>query len=253
MLRQRLIACLDVAGRQVVKGTSFEALTTWGDPATLAARYEAQGADEIVLLDITASLEGRGPDAPTVGRVAHALRIPLTVGGGLATVVQVADVLAAGADKVSLNTPAVTTPDLISEAARRFGSQAVVVAVDVRREGGDWRVYIRGGRQATAWTLVPWLREVEARGAGEILLTSIDRDGTGLGYDLEALKTAAEAVSLPIIASGGARDAAQVTLALRVPGVTGALMAGILHREETTVAALKAYVASQGVPVRAVH
>jgi cyclase len=252
MLRQRIIACLDVAGDKVVKGTSFEALTVWGDPAERAVLYQEQGADEIVLLDITASIERRGPDLATVERVAHGLSIPLTVGGGLGTVEQIGQVLAAGADKVSLNTPAVASPSLIGEAAGRFGSQAVVVAVDVRREAEGWRVYVKGGREATSWFLQPWLRTVERLGAGEILLTSIDRDGTGRGYDVEALRAAAQTVRVPIIASGGAATPQQVAEGLGIPGVTGALIAGVLHRDEFTVAALKGEVASRGVWVRAV-
>jgi cyclase len=251
MLRPRIIACLDVAESQVVKGTGFRDLVSWGDPAERAQAYQDQGADEIVLLDIMASVEGRAPDPVTIERVARRLSIPLTVGGGLRTVEQIGRMLAAGADKVSLNTPAVASPALIRDAAGQFGSQAVVVAVDVRREQGDWRVYVRGGREPTPWFLAPWLRTVERLGAGELLLTSIDRDGTGEGYDLAALETAAATVNIPIIASGGASSPAQLADAFSIPGVTGALVAGMLHRGEVTVGELKAAVARRGVDVRA--
>lgn len=252
MLNARVIACLDVAGDIVVKGTSFVVLQQHGDPSLLALRYEEQGADEIVLLDITASVERRSPNLALVERVARRLSIPLTVGGGLADVDDIGRVLAAGADKASLNTPAVRNPQLIAEAANRYGSQAVVVAVDVKREQGDWPVYVRGGREATPWRLEPWLRQVEGLGAGEILLTSIDRDGTGQGYDLEALRTAARACRIPIIASGGGGTADQMAQALAIPGVTGALVAGVLHTGRSTVGQLKSAIAAWGVPVRAV-
>lgn len=251
MLRPRIIPCLDVAGDVVVKGTRFEQLQTVGDPADLALRYEDQGADEIVYLDITASLEGRTPRADVVERVARRVSIPLTVGGGLSTADQVATVLAAGADKVSLNTPALQRPALIGEAAARFGSQAVIVAIDVRRTQGDWQVYTRGGRDATPWRLRPWLETVQDLGAGEILLTSIDQDGTAAGYDLDALRLAGSTVRLPIIASGGGALAAQLGAALALPGVTGALLAGALHAQRTTVGAIKAELMAMGVDVRA--
>ena len=250
MLNARLIACLDVAGDVVVKGTNFGDLVTLGDPAELAAAYEEQGADEIVLLDITASVERRTPSFPLIERVARRLSIPLTIGGGIPDADVLGRVLASGADKASVNTPAVMTPSLITEAAARYGSQAVVVAVDVRREDGDWTVWVRGGRERTAWRMVPWLKRVAELGAGEILLTSIDRDGTGQGYDVAALRAASDAVSLPLIASGGAARPEQMAEALRLPGVTGALVAGVLHRGETTIARLKAGVAEEGVAVR---
>lgn len=251
MLRPRVIPCLDVAGNVVVKGTQFEGLRNFGDPADLAARYEDQGADEIVLLDVTASLEGRSPHPEVVERVARRLGIPLTVGGGLSSADAVGSVLGAGADKVSLNTPALARPALIAEAARRFGSQAIVVAVDVRLASGDWQVFARGGRQPTPWYLGPWLETVAERGAGEILLTSIDRDGTGSGYDLAALWRASASVSLPIIASGGGASPEHLAAALRVPGVTGALIAGVLHTGRTTVGRIKEELQAMGVSVRA--
>jgi cyclase len=250
VLKARLIACLDVAGDVVVKGTRFGDLVDLGDPAELARAYEDQGADEVVMLDITASVEGRPPRFALIERVARSLSIPLTVGGGIPDADVLGRVLASGADKASVNSPAVAHPDLVAEASARYGSQAVVVAVDVRREDGDWIVYTHGGRRRTAWRLAPWLRRVEELGAGEILLTSIDRDGTGTGYDLEALAAAGRTVRLPIIASGGGARPEQLGAALRVPGVTGALVAGVLHRRETTLGALKAGVAREGVPIR---
>lgn len=251
MLKPRIIPCLDVAGDIVVKGTRFEGLRTVGDPAELAARYEDQGADEIVLLDITASAEGRSPDPDVVERVARRLSIPLTVGGGLGSVETVGRILRAGADKVSLNTPALERPELIRDAASRFGSQAVLVAVDVRRTDRDWQVHARGGRLPTRWRLAEWLERVQALGAGEILLTSIDQDGTGGGYDLGALRRASQSVHLPIIASGGGASAQQIRDALSVPGVTGALIAGVLHAGDTTVGAIKQELSMMGVDVRA--
>jgi cyclase len=253
MLKARIIPCLDVAGDVVVKGTQFGELRRLGDPAELAARYEDQGADEIVYLDITASIERRTPRMDVVERVARRLSIPLTVGGGLETVDVVGAVLAAGADKVSLITPAVARPALVAEAAARFGSQAVVVAVDVRREAADWRVYVRGGRTPTDWFLEPWLRRVAELGAGEILLTSIDRDGMRQGYDLEALAVAGRTVRLPIIASGGGAAPEHLAAALAVPGVTGALIAGVLHDGATTVDRLKADLQQWGVSIRGVE
>lgn len=252
MLKPRIIPCLDVAGEQVVKGTQFEGLRALGDPAELALRYEEQGADEIVYLDITASLEHRAPYLAVVERVARQLSIPLTVGGGLGNVEQIGQILASGADKVSLNTPALARPPLIQEAARRFGSQAVVVAMDVRRQNDQWRIYVHGGRTPTAWFLEPWLAYVSELGAGEILLTSIDRDGTGQGYDLEALRLASRTVTIPIIASGGGAVPEHLAKALAVPGVTGALVAGVLHDGQTTVGRLKAELMEMGVDVRAV-
>ncbi len=251
MLKQRIIACLDVAGDLVVKGTRFEELRVIGAPAELAARYEDQGADEIVFLDITASIEGRGPRPEVVERVAQRISIPLTVGGGLRSADTVGRVLAAGADKVSLNTPALARPELVREASGRFGSQAVVIAVDVRRQGEDWRVYSHGGRTETPWQLGPWLEAVQALGAGEILLTSIDRDGTGTGYDLDALRHAAQIVHLPIIASGGGAAPSQIGAALFLPGITGVLLAGALHDGRTTIGAIKAELSAMGVDVRA--
>lgn len=250
MLKPRVIACLDVAGGAVVKGRQFVDLVRLGAPDELARRYEAEGADELVVLDITATREGRAADVAMVERVARSLTIPLTVGGGIATWQQAGRILAAGADKVTVNTAALDRPLLLTDIADRFGSQAVVVAVDVRQANGGWQVYAAGGARATGWTLASWLPHAVAHGAGEILLTSIDRDGTGTGYDVAALARAAELVACPIIASGGARDASQMAAALAVPGVTGVLLAGVLHRGETTVGALKQELSRQGVMLR---
>lgn len=250
MLRPRILACLDVAGDEVVKGVQFRRLTSLGRPEELAARYEDQGADEIVLLDITAGAERRGPNLAVVERTARRLGIPLTVGGGIQAAETARAVLAAGADKVSVNSAALHEPALVGQMAAQAGSQAVVVAVDVRQEPGGHRVYASGGRVATSWWLGPWVAEVAARGAGEVLLTSIDRDGTGLGYDVDALRQAAAAARLPVIASGGGATAQQVAQALAVPGVTGALLAGVLHRGDVALAVLKEQLRSQGVEVR---
>jgi len=250
MLKPRVIACLDVAGGTVVKGRQFADLVPLGAPDVLARRYEAEGADELVLLDITATREGRTADLATVERVAKSLTIPLTVGGGIATWQQAGSILAAGADKVTVNTAALDRPVLLTDMADRFGSQAVVVAVDVRREQDHWRVYAAGGARATGWTLCSWLPHAVAQGAGEVLLTSIDRDGTGMGYDVAALARAAQLVSCPIIASGGASEASQMAEALAVKGVTGVLVAGVLHRGETTVGKLKQQLRDQGVVLR---
>lgn len=250
MLRPRLIACLDVAADRVVKGRRFQTLEPVGRPDEMARRYQDQGADEVVLLDITATGERRGPDLTTITRVALSLSIPLTVGGGLSTTEQVGRVLAAGADKASINTAALNRPELLGEAADHYGTQAVVVAVDVRREGPAWRVYGSGGRVASRWTLDAWLHEAETLGAGEVLLTSIDRDGTGQGYDISALEAASRATSRPIIASGGGSGPDDLERALRVPGVTAVLVAGVLHRGETTIMELKRALGARGVILR---
>ena len=251
MLRPRLIACLDVAADRVVKGVQFQGLVVLGRPEDLARRYEDQGADELVLLDITATQERRGPSLAVVEKTARQLGIPLTVGGGIRDRAGALSVLAAGADKVSVNSAALARPDLVGQVAEEAGSQAVVAAIDVRREAGMHRVYADGGRTATRWTLRDWVARVAALGAGEVLLTSIDRDGTGEGYDLDALAVAGAAARLPVIASGGGRTAKHLAAALAVPGVTGALVAGVLHRGDVTLAELKQQLTDEGVPVRA--
>jgi imidazole glycerol-phosphate synthase subunit HisF len=272
MLRKRVIVCLDVQDGRVVKGTRFENLRDMGDPVELAQRYETEGADEIVFLDISASAEGRRTLLDTVRRTAENLFVPLTVGGGINDVSDVALALRSGADKVSINTAAVLRPELISEAAQRFGSQCVVASIDARLEkrqiellahgespagttGGTspatwYRVFTHGGRNATELDAVEWARRCAEMGAGEILITSIDQDGGRKGYDLELTARIAEAVGVPVIASGGAGDASHVRDAFLLAGADAALLAGILHDGSTSVAALKGFLAEAGIPVR---
>lgn len=252
MLLPRVIVCLDVKDGRVVKGTQFRDLRPVGDPVELARRYEAEGADEVVFLDVSASAEGRGTLLDTVRRTAEALFIPLTVGGGVRTLDDVARLLRAGADKISVNTAAVERPALIAEAAERFGSQCVVASIDAAREGGRWTAYTHGGRRRTGLDAVQWAERCAALGAGEILLTSIDRDGARTGYDLELTRRIAEGVSVPVIASGGAGTAQHVVAALTEGRASAALLAGILHDGLTTVGAVKRVLMDAGVPVRIV-
>ncbi len=250
MLARRVVVCLDVQGARVVKGTRFESLRDVGDPVELAGRYEAEGADEIVFLDISASPDERATLLETVSRTAERLFIPLTVGGGIRSVDDVSRALQAGADKVSINSAAVTRPELISECAERYGAQCVVASIDAKRDGDAWRVRTRGGRSGTALDAVEWARECAARGAGEILLTSIDRDGVRNGYDLELTRTVSHAVNVPVVASGGAGRAAHVVDAFRVGEADAALVAGILHDGLTTIGELKREMRKSGIPVR---
>jgi imidazole glycerol-phosphate synthase subunit HisF len=252
MLYQRLIVCLDVAGGRVVKGVGFGSLRDIGDPVALATRYEREGADEIVYLDINASAEGRETLVDLIRRTAEELFIPLTVGGGVRTVEDMRRNLMAGADKVSVNSAAVARPELLTEAADRFGAQCVVASIDVRREGNAWRVYTHGGRNRTGLDALEWATECAARGAGEILLTSIDRDGTRRGYDTELTRAVAACVSVPVVASGGAGSEDDVVEVLREGNADAALVAGLLHDGVTTVGALKQKMAEQNVRVRAV-
>lgn len=252
MLYHRLIVCLDVAERRVVKGVGFGSLRDIGDPVPLATRYEREGADEIVYLDINASAEGRATLIDLVRRTAEELFIPLTVGGGVRTVEDMRRILMAGADKVSVNSATVARPDLLTEAADRFGAQCVVASIDVRRESDAWRVYTHGGRTRTELDALDWAAECAERGAGEILLTSIDRDGTRLGYDTELTRAVAARVSVPVIASGGAGSEDDVVQVLRDGNADAALVAGLLHDGVTTVGALKRKMAEQSVRVRAV-
>ena len=246
----RLIPCLDIKDGRVVKGTNFVELRDAGDPVELAAHYEAQGADEIVFLDITASSDQRLPVVELARRVAEVLFIPFTVGGGIREVEQVRAALLAGADKVSLNTAAVQRPELITEAAGVFGAQCVVVAIDAKRQGEHWEVTTHGGRTFTGLDAVKWAQEAVARGAGEILLTSMDGDGTRQGYDLELTRAVAEAVSVPVIASGGAGNAGHLADAVREGKADAVLLAGILHDGLTTVQALKQEMQELGLSVR---
>ncbi len=251
MLAKRIIPCLDVKDGRVVKGVNFVALRDAGDPVEHAKVYSQERADELVFLDITASHESRDIVIDMVRRVADEVTIPFTVGGGIRTEEDMRAVLLAGADKISINSAAVRTPELISEGARRFGSQCIVVAIDVKSEpNGHGQVYISGGRVPTGLEVVSWAQEVERRGAGEILLTSMDRDGTKDGYDIATTKAVAEAVSIPVIASGGAGSKEHFYQVLTEGGASAALAASLFHFRELTVAEIKAYLAERGVPVR---
>jgi imidazole glycerol-phosphate synthase subunit HisF len=255
MLRRRVIPCLDVANGRVVKGTRFVDLTDEGDPPELAARYADEGADELVFLDITAAPEGRGTLLETVERTARRAFVPLTVGGGVRSVVEMRDVLRAGADKVSLNTAAVAEPTLISRCASRFGRQAVVVAIDARRsdlDGGppSWEVVVKGGREATGLDVVAWADRAVDLGAGELLVTSMDRDGTRSGYDTELLRAITSRVGVPVIASGGAASPADFVTAVVDGGADAVLAASIFHRRIHAIADVKAAMAAAGLPVR---
>lgn len=251
MLARRLIPCLDVDDGRVVKGTKFVDLRDAGDPPELAERYDAEGADEVVFLDITASVEGRGALLDVVRRTADRLFIPLTVGGGVRSEDDVRDLLRAGADKVSLNTAAVRAPDLLRRCADRFGTQCVVVSIDARRANGSWEVVVEGGRTPTGLDAIEWARRATTElGAGEVLLTSVDRDGTGEGYDLELLRAVSEIAPVPLIASGGAGRAKHFAEALTIGGADAVLAASRFHFGELTVRGVKEYLAASGIPVR---
>ena len=256
MLRRRVIPCLDVADGRVVKGTRFVDLVDEGDPPELAERYAREGADELVFLDITAAPERRGTLLDIVERTARRAFIPLTVGGGVRSVSEMRDVLRAGADKVSLNTAAVADPNLISRCASRFGRQAVVVAIDSRRHPGlagnppTWDVLVKGGRESTDLDAVAWAERAVDLGAGELLVTSIDRDGTGTGFDTDLLRAITERVGVPVIASGGAAGPADFIAAVRDGGADAVLAASIFHRRIHSIAAIKAAMAEAGIPVR---
>ncbi|WP_448594878.1 imidazole glycerol phosphate synthase subunit HisF [Thermoflexus hugenholtzii] len=252
-LARRIIPCLDIRAGRVVKGVRFVDLRDAGDPVAHARFYEEEGADELVFLDITASVEDRGILLEVVRRVAEVLSIPFTVGGGVRDVEDFRALLRAGADKVSINTAAVQHPERITEAARRFGSQCVVVAIDAKRAGPDrWEVYIHGGRTPTGLDAVAWAREAERRGAGEILLTSIDADGTREGYDLALTRAVAEAVGIPVIASGGAGAPEHFYRVFTEGKADAALAASLFHFRELRIADLKRYLAERGIPVRLV-
>jgi imidazole glycerol-phosphate synthase subunit HisF len=257
MLRHRVIPCLDVANGRVVKGTRFVDLVDEGDPPTLAERYAAEGADELVFLDITAAPEGRGTLLDIVERTARRAFIPLTVGGGVRSVRDMREVLRAGADKVSLNTSAVADPTLVSRCAARFGRQAVVVAIDARRRVDDehttWEVVVRGGREPTGLDAIAWADRVVDLGAGELLVTSIDRDGTGAGYDTELLRAMTERVGVPVIASGGAAGPDDFVAAIRDGGADAVLAAGIFHRRLHSIADVKRAMAAAGLSVRPIE
>ena len=251
MLAKRVIPCLDVLNGRVVKGVNFLELRDAGDPVEQAVVYSRERADELVFLDITASHEQRDIVTDMVRRVADEINIPFTVGGGLRTVEDLRAILLAGADKTSINSAAVRNPELISEGAQRFGSQCIVVAIDAkRRDDAGWEVYINGGRIPTGRDVVAWARETESRGAGEILLTSMDRDGTKDGYDLELTRAVADAVSIPVIASGGAGKLEHLYQAIAEGHASAVLAASLFHYREVTVAQVKAYLADKGLPVR---
>jgi cyclase len=252
MLARRVVVCLDVQGGRVVKGEQFVRLRDVGDPVDLATRYEREGADEIVFLDISATADDRATLLEVARRTAERLFIPLTLGGGIRSADDVSLALRAGADKVSINSAAVNRPAVLDESASRFGSQCVVASIDAKRDGEGWRVYTRGGRTRTELDAVEWARACVAHGAGEILLTSIDRDGTRVGYDLELTRAVVAAVHVPVVASGGAGSAGDVREVLDAGRADAALIAGILHDELTTVRAIKELLVSSGLPVRAV-
>src|SRR5690349_14219051 len=249
MLARRIIPCLDVAGGRVVKGVHFTSLRDAGDPVEQAARYDADGADELVFLDISASPEARQTTLDMVARVAESIFIPFTVGGGIRAVADAGAALRAGADKVAVNTAAVRDPALVSRLADSFGSQCVVAAVDVARQDGRLTVMVNGGREATPLDAVEWITRLEELGAGEVLLTSMDRDGTGEGYDLPLVRAAAEAVSIPVIASGGAGRLEHLAEALQA-GAHGVLAATIFHFQGSSLPEARAYLRQQGYPVR---
>src|SRR5690606_34562593 len=254
MLTRRLIVCLDVQGGRVVKGTRFASLRDVGDPLELAEFYEREGADEITFLDISASMEDRGTMLDVVRRTAERLFIPLTVGGGVRSASEMAQVLRAGADQVSVNSSAVKNPDMLEECAERFGSQCVVSSIDAKLCQADgrvrWEVYTHGGSRRTGLDAVEWAAECARRGAGEILLTSIDGDGARTGYDIALTRAVSEVVTVPVIASGGAGNGGHVRDVLLNGGADAALVAGILHDGLTTVGAIKAELDMAGLPVR---
>ena len=270
MLTKRIIPCLDVDRGRVVKGVSFVSLRDAGDPAELAAFYNREGADELVFLDITASVESRDIMRDVVERVSETLFIPLTVGGGLRTVADIQAMLKAGADKVSLNTAAVRDPDLIKQAAAHFGNQAIVAAIDARRvqpdptrpavrgplglgEGSRWEVLVNGGRTTTGLDAVAWARHMAKMGAGEILLTSMDTDGHQTGYDLELTRAVADAVSIPVIASGGAGTLQDMASAVQEGHADAVLAASIFHYGKYRIAQAKEYLASRGIAIHPVQ
>jgi cyclase len=250
VLAKRIIACLDVRDGQVVKGINFEGLRSAGDPAELARRYNVEGIDELVILDITATLERRRALADTIRAVARELFIPLAVGGGIRTEADAAAAVDAGADKVSLNTAALSDPSLITRLAERYGSQAVIVAIDAKRDGPRFSVFSRSGTTASGRDAVEWAREAERRGAGEILLTSIDRDGTKIGFDCEMTAAVSRAVSIPVIASGGAGELTHFVEVFTSGAADAALAASIFHYAETGVRTLKEHLRQRGIPVR---
>lgn len=250
MLAQRIIPCLDVKDGRVVKGVNFVNLRDAGDPVEHAVAYDRERADELVFLDITASHEQRDIVIDMVRRVADSVFIPFTVGGGVRSVEDIRAILKAGADKISVNSAAVSNPQLVADGARRFGSQCIVVAIDAKRAGDRWEVYVNGGRVPTGLDAIAWAREVESRGAGEILLTSMDRDGTQNGYDLELTRAVANAVSIPVIASGGAGSIEHFYEILTEGRASAALAASLFHYRQLSVREVKEYLRERNVTVR---
>ena len=249
-LARRLIPCLDVDAGRVVKGTRFKDLVDAGDPAELAARYDEEGADELVFLDISATVEGRGATLDVISKTAESVFIPLTVGGGIREEDDVNRMLRAGADKVSLNTAAVRDPALLGKCAERFGTQCIVVAIDAKRDGPSWRVHVEAGRSTTDLDAIEWAARAAELGAGEVLLTSIDRDGTGEGYDLDLLRAVADAVPVPLVASGGAGRPEHFVDALTKGGADAVLAASRFHFGELTLRQVKQHLADNDIPVR---
>jgi len=250
-LAKRVIPCLDVDAGRVVKGTRFVELVDAGDPVELAARYDAEGADELVFLDITATVEGREATLEVIARTAEQVFIPLTVGGGVRSDEDVRALLRAGADKVAINSAAVRDPELLERCADRFGTQCMVIAIDARRRNGGWEVFVDAGRTPTGRDVAAWAAEATARrGAGEVLLTSMDRDGTGEGYDLDLLRAVGEAVRVPVVASGGAGTVEHFAEALIEGGADAVLAASRFHFEELTIREVKHHLARRGIPVR---
>ncbi len=254
MLAKRILSCLDVRAGRVVKGVNFVDLKDAGDPVELAKVYNEAGADELVFLDITASHENRDTIIDVVYRTAEQVFIPLTVGGGIQTLENVKNLLRAGADKVSINSAAVRNPDLIDRASERFGNQCIVVAIDARRrtdsEHPGWDVYVKGGRENTGLDALEWAKEVEKRGAGELLVTSMDADGTQAGYDLELTRAISDAVQIPVVASGGAGNCQHIHAALTDGKAEAALLASLLHYGQLSVTEIKTYLQEHKVPVR---
>lgn len=257
MLAKRILPCLDVKAGRVVKGVNFVNLQDAGDPVELAQAYNKAGADELVFLDITATHEDRDTIIDVVYRTAEQVFIPLTVGGGIQSLENIKLLLRAGADKVSINSAAVRNPDFVNQASDRFGNQCIVVAIDARRRqdpsNAGWDVYVRGGRKNTGKDAIVWAKEVESRGAGELLITSMDADGTQAGYDLELTRTIAEMVEIPVIASGGAGNSAHIHQALTEGKAEAALLASLLHYGQLTVSEIKTYLTQQQVPVRLIE
>jgi cyclase len=250
MLAKRIIPCLDVDRGRVVKGIRFVDIKDAGDPVEAGARYDAEGADELVFLDITASHERRAIQKRMVERVADTLTIPFTVGGGITSAEDMRAMLTAGADKVAVNTAAVKSPEILAEGAERFGRQCVVLAIDAKREGKGFEVFVHGGRTPTGMDAVKWAVRAEELGAGEILLTSMDRDGTELGYDLELTRTVSDAVSIPVIASGGCGQLEHLKDALTAGHASAVLAASIFHFGTYRIREVKTFLAEEGVPVR---